>query len=78
MPHEKICVKHKNCKGEIWLEKQYHKVQEPVEDEPVVTVEWESELQYVEAVSELYRRNYRISSTDCSDGVWRAVLVKED
>lgn len=80
-PFERVCVKHKNMQGEVWLEKKYHKVPEPKKSTDknfgIVALECKSNDELTEKAFYLMQRGYHISSTDCSEGKWRAVMVKE-
>lgn len=82
MQHETVCVKHKNVSGEIWLEKKYHKRPEPkntccINVPEVDIIECDHQMNFGEELMRKLRQGYRISSTGCSDGMWRAILIKE-
>lgn len=77
---ERICIKHKNLKGEVWLEKKYHKVPEskPCTDVPIIEIlEYRDQMDFGETLMRKLKQGYKISSTGCSEGMWRAILIKE-
>lgn len=84
---ERVCVKHKNLKGEIWLEKKYHEIPEPKyheipepkTDKGVIyeLIECIQPLDFCDKLDELLKQGFKVSSTGCSDGTWRAILIKE-
>lgn len=82
-PYEKVCVKHKNLKGEIWLEKKYHDIPKPkvvnsTHDIPdIEIIECAHQMDFGETLMRKLRQGYKISSTGCSEGQWRAILIKE-
>lgn len=78
-PFERVCVKHKNLKGEIWLEKKYHEIPEPKTDKGVIyeLIECIQPLDFCDKLDELLKQGFKVSSTGCSDGTWRAILIKE-
>lgn len=82
-PYEKVCIKHKNMRGEVWLEKKHHKVPEvrktsrvDYEDIDCACIETLRMEEYTKFITECIKQGYVVSSTDCSDGKWRAVMVK--
>ncbi len=74
--HEKECVliKHKNLQGEICLEKLYDKL--PKKQNRVITIEASDPVDFTDDLWKYMKNGYIISSTSCSDGCWRAILVK--
>jgi len=76
---ERVCIKHKNLKGEVWLEKKYHTMPEPKTDNGFEydLLECTQPLDFCDKLDKLVKQGFKISSTGCSEGTWRAILIKE-
>lgn len=71
---ERVLVKHKNLQGEIWLEKLYDKL--PQRQSEVIVIEVLDPVDFTDDLGKYMRNGYVLSSTACSDGKWRAILIK--
>ena len=71
---ERVLIKHKNLQGEICLEKLYDKL--PKKQNEVIVIEVFDPADFTDALKKHMKNGYIISSTSCSDGWWRAILVK--
>lgn len=71
---ERVLIKHKNLQGEICLEKLYDKL--PKKQNEVIVIEVFDPADFTDALEKHMKNGYIISSTSCSDGWWRAILVK--
>lgn len=71
---ERVLIKHKNLQGEICLEKLYDKL--PKKQDEVIVIEALEPADFTDDLGKYMRNGYTISSTSCSDGKWRAILVK--
>lgn len=71
---ERVLIKHKNLQGEICLEKLYDKL--PKKQNGVIVIEVFDPTDFTDALEKYTKNGYIISSTSCSDGCWRAILVK--
>ena len=71
---ERVLIKHKNLQGEICLEKLYDKL--PKKQNEVMVIEVLDPIDFTDALGKHMKNGYIISSTSCSDGWWRAILVK--
>lgn len=71
---ERVLVKHKNLQGEICLEKLYDKL--PKKQNEVIVIEALDPVDFTDNLGKHMKNGYVISSTGCSDGWWRAILVK--
>lgn len=71
---ERVLIKHKNLQGEICLEKLYDKL--PKKQNEVMVIEVLDPVDFIDDLRKHMKNGYIISSTSCSDGWWRAILVK--
>ena len=71
---ERVLIKHKNLQGEICLEKLYDKL--PKKQNEVIVIEELNPVDFTYDLRKHMKNGYIISSTSCSDGWWRAILVK--
>ncbi len=71
---ERVLIKHKNLQGEIYLEKLYDKL--PKKQNKVIVIEAWNQADFTDDLRNHMKNGYIISSTSCSDGWWRAILVK--
>lgn len=71
---ERVLIKHKNLQGEIYLEKLYDKL--PKKQNEVIAIEELNPMDFADDLRKYMKNGYIISSTSCSDGCWRAILVK--
>lgn len=71
---ERVLIKHKNLQGEICLEKLYDKF--PQHQSEVIAIEAVDPADFTDDLGKYMRNGYTISSTGCSDGKWRAILIK--
>ena len=79
-PYEKVLVRHKNLKGEIWLEKKYDK--RPViicDSTPAcVCIDTKDIYEFTQSVSKHLAEGYKVSSSACGGIGYKAILIKED
>lgn len=71
---EHVIIKHKNLHGEICLEKLYDKL--PKKQSELIAIESVDHVAYTDNILRYIRDGYSVSSTSCSDGMWRAILVR--
>lgn len=71
---ERVLIKHKNLQGEICLEKLYDKL--PKKQNEIIVIEALDPADFIDDLGKHMKNGYIISSTSCSDGWWRAILVK--
>lgn len=71
---ERVLIKHKNLQGEIYLEKLYDKL--PKKQNEITVIEAWNSVDFTDDLRKHMKNGYIISSTSCSEGWWRAILVK--